>query len=210
VLALADAVPIAAMPPLPFARTEAAAAVRLLGGALYAGPDASERLLLTLDMHPFGVLHFGVHAMAEDDRPERAALRLSAADANEDGLVHPGQIASLDLQGKLAVLAACRTSSGPVLGGEGAMSLSRSFLRAGARAVLGALWPLRDDESAEIFERFYRSLGEGAAVRRALSDAIMPLVRAGEPAASWAGLMIVGDGSFALTKFQRSARDAGP
>jgi hypothetical protein len=82
-----------------------------------------------------------------------------------------------------------------VLSGEGALSLSRAFLEGGARAVVGSLWPIVDDEAADIFERFYWHLGRGESVARALALAQRESLEAGDPAAAWAGLVVMGDGT---------------
>ena len=57
------------------------------------------------------------------------------------------------------VLSACSTNTGTVLRGEGVMSLARAFFQAGAHTVVASLWPLRDDEAAIFFDRFYDHLG---------------------------------------------------
>jgi hypothetical protein len=75
------------------------------------------------------------------------------------------------------------------------MSLGRAFFQAGAHGVVASLWPLRDDESAALFGRFYRRLAEGATVGQALHGARREAIAAGEPAAAWAGLVVLGDGS---------------
>ena len=43
------------------------------------------------------------------------------------------------------------------------MSLARAFFQAGAHTVVASLWRLRDDEAADLFERFYRHLGKARA-----------------------------------------------
>ena len=58
----------------------------------------------------------------------------------------PPEIAALKLQpGTVAVLGACETALGRTFNGEGAMSLVRAFLGAGASAVVAALWDVKDD-----------------------------------------------------------------
>jgi CHAT domain len=74
------------------------------------------------------------------------------------------------------------------------MSLARAFFQAGARTVVASLWRLRDDEAADFFDRFYRHLGRGASVAAALQGAQVELIDKGAPAASWAGLVVLGDG----------------
>jgi len=93
------------------------------------------------------------------------------------------------------VLSACRSASGYALETEGMISLARAFLVSGARAVVGSLWPLRDDEAAAFFERFYAHLGDGASIDTALAAAQIDRRRAGAPAGAWAGIVLIGNGS---------------
>lgn len=181
---------------LPHARREGRAAVRAFGGdgLLLTGADASEAALLALPLRDFGLVHFAAHAVTDEDRPERSAVLL-AAGGDHDGLLQSAEIAGLDLAGRTVVLASCRSASGSVLRGEGVMSLGRAFFQAGAHGVVASLWPLRDDESAALFGRFYRRLAEGVTVGEALRDARREAIAAGEPAAAWAGLVVLGDGS---------------
>ncbi len=104
------------------------------------------------------------------------------------------KFADLDLDGQLVILSSCRSSSGRILGGEGAQSLARAFLQAGAGAVLASLWPLEDEEASIVFSSFANELGRGRSVAGALSSAQRAAIDAGMPTASWAGLVILGDG----------------
>lgn len=183
---------------LPHARREGRDALRALGGGrLLIGAEATEAALHQLPLAAFLVLHFGAHAVTDENRPERSAVLLAATaeEPGADGYLQSGEIARLDLHGRVVVLAACRSASGATLRGEGVMSLARAFFQAGAHTVVASLWPLRDDESAAMFDRFYRHLGRGASVAGALHEARREAIDAGEPAASWAGLVVLGDGS---------------
>lgn len=182
---------------LPHARREARFVVDRVaaGSVLRAGPDASEHALKQTDLGRFGVLHLAAHALVDDDHPERSAILLSPGAPEEDGLLQIREIVGLDLRGKLVVLSACRSASGEVLAGEGVLGLARAFFQAGARAVVGSLWPLRDDEAERLVRSLYGHLAEGHSVAAALAAARRDRIRAGDPAAAWAGLVVLGDGS---------------
>ncbi len=122
---------------------------------------------------------------------------LAPGAAEEDGLLQMREVVGLDLSRKLIVLAACSSSSGAVLGGEGPMSLARAFFRAGAHAVVGSLRPLRDDEAAALISAFYRRLGQGQSVGEAMAGARRERIRDGAPTAAWAGLTVLGNGDIA-------------
>lgn len=192
--------PGTAFGPLTYAREEGRFAMRDLGGGLFlAGPEATEERLVSLDLSSFSLIHFAAHAVTDEDRPERSAVLLASDGTGEsgphDGRLESSEIARLKLGGRTVVLASCRSAGGTVLLGEGVMSLARAFFQAGAHGVVASLWPLRDDESAALFRRFYRHLAAGETVAGALHTARQEAIAAGEPAAAWAGLVVLGDGA---------------
>jgi tetratricopeptide (TPR) repeat protein len=185
---------------LPHGAREARLAVSALGGGgqVLSGVEATEHKLKGAALADYGVLHLAAHAVADEVHPERSAVVLAAGAREEDGLLQAREISLLDLRDRLVVLSACRSSSGALLRGEGLLSLARSFLEAGARAVVGNLWPVRDDEALALVGSFYRRLGEGQSVSGALAGARRERMRAGAPAAAWAGLVVVGDGDLSF------------
>jgi CHAT domain-containing protein/tetratricopeptide (TPR) repeat protein len=181
---------------LPRGRREVGAAWRSLrnAGRLVTGEEATERFLKTADLRPYAVLHLAAHAVVDDDNPARSAIVLAPGGPEEDGLLQSREIVGLDLSGLVVVLSACRSSSGVVLQGEGTLSLARAFLQAGARAVIGNLWEVRDDEAEALMSAFYRRLGEGRSVGGALAEARREQRLSGAPTAAWAGTVLLGDG----------------
>jgi CHAT domain-containing protein len=184
------------LPPLRLARREGETAVRRigLGSRLLAGSDAAEAAVRGSAAADYRVLHFAAHALLDDAQPDRSAIVL-APGAAEDGLLHLSEIAGLGLRGGVVVVSGCRSAGGFVAGGEGPMGLARAFFQAGARAVVGSLFTLRDDEAAAFFDRFYAHLASGASISGAVRLAQRDRRRAGAPAAAWAGIVALGDGS---------------
>jgi hypothetical protein len=82
-----------------------------------------------------------------------------------------------------------------VLSGEGVLSLARAFFEAGAHAVVGTRWPIRDADASGLFDTFYDRLGSGAPLAGALKAAKVAALEAGRPASTWASLVLLGDGS---------------
>jgi CHAT domain-containing protein len=181
---------------LPYARRESRAIHRHLGSVeSLIGPAASEGALKARDLQRYDIVHFATHAVADEMNPERSAVLLSAGAGPEDGLLQAREIADLDLGGRIVVLSGCRTVAGALLGGEGVLSLARAFFAAGAHAVIGSRWPIRDEDAAFFFEAFYRSLGAGASLAEALMQAKVESIAAGRPPDAWAGVTLLGDGS---------------
>ncbi len=178
-------------------RDEARAAARSFGGSsrLLFGAEASEAALKRAPLGRYGLLHLAAHAVVDPVHPERSAIVLAPGAPQEDGLLQPAEIARLELEGRVVVLSGCESSAGTVLPGEGPLSLARPFFEAGARAVVGSLWPLRDDEAAELLAAFYRRIAHGASLAGALAGAKRERLAAGAPPAAWAGLVLLGDGA---------------
>jgi len=182
--------------PLPYARREGKSAVRRLdsGSVLRLGDDASEGFFKTTDLRRFAILHFATHAVLDEDHPDRSGVLLTAAPDSQDGILQLREIVPLDLDGRIVVLSSCRSASGTVLRGEGVLGLARAFFQAGAHTVVASLWPLRDDDGAALFDRFYEHLGQGESVAAALRAAQRERADEGAPAYAWAGLVVLGNG----------------
>jgi CHAT domain-containing protein len=182
---------------LPHARRESRSLERHLGGVeALVGKQASERALKDRDLRGYDILHFAAHAVADETHPERSAVLLTPGADGEDGLLQAREIEGLDLDGRIVVLSACQTASGAILSGEGVLSLARAFFAAGARTVIGTSWPIRDEDAAVLFDAFYSKLGSGASLSEALAHAKTEAMKAGLPAATWASLVLLGDGAF--------------
>lgn len=181
--------------PLPYARTEGRSAVRHLGrGKLLVGEEASEAYVKRHGAGPFGLFHFAAHAVTNDVNPEESGIFLSPGTGREDGVLQVREIAELDVGGSIVVLSTCESASGEILRGEGVMGLARAFFQAGAHTVVASLWPLRDDDGAALFDRFYRHLSKGTSVAAALQAAQRDRMDDGAPAEAWAGVVVLGDG----------------
>ena len=179
--------------PLPHARAEAEAVTDLVGGIALLAEAASEQALKTGSASGAAVLHLAAHAVVDPLQPERSAVVLAPGAEGEDGLLQHREIVGLDVPG-VVFLSACSTAGGKLLGSEGPLGLARSFFHAGARTVVGSLWPVRDDEAAEMVTAVYTRLADGASVAAAVAGARQELAAAGAPAAAWAGWTVLGDG----------------
>ena len=182
--------------PLRHADREARSLKRVAGAGslVLSGVDASESTLKNTPLGTFGIVDLVTHAVVDEEQPERSAILLAPGSEDEDGFLQVREIPDLDLDGQLVILSSCRSSSGRILGGEGAQSLARAFLEAGAGAVLASLWPLEDEEASVLFSSFSKALGRGRSVAGALSVAQRDAIDAGMPTAAWAGLVVLGDG----------------
>lgn len=184
-----------ALSPLPHARREGRRVRDAVGGEsrLLVGRDATEAAFKAVPLGGFGIIHFATHAVTDEVYPDRSAVVLSPGSEDEDGLLQPRDVSSLDLSDRAVVLSACRTGAGAIASGEGVLSLARSFFQAGARTVVATRSRLRDDEAERLFQLFYGHLRRGHTMGAALRRAREQAIAEGMPAATWATVELLGD-----------------
>ncbi|MEM7587834.1 MAG: CHAT domain-containing tetratricopeptide repeat protein, partial [Acidobacteriota bacterium] len=200
VLRATEAAGIKDLPRLRFSRVEADTLSELAGKGAVRQVDfeASKSALLGLDQGASGhVLHIAAHTLINDRDPQLSGIVLSLFDRQgrpRDGFLRLNEIQPLELDFELVVLSACSTSLGKDLPGEGLLSLTRSFLAAGARGVIASLWPVDDRATAELMTRFYTALWQGQRPAAALREAQRQMAaeaRWSEPH-YWAGFVYQG------------------
>ena len=182
---------------LPGSREEAlasAATFPIRSRTLLLGEDATETAFKKATDHR--VIHLAVHAIANETRPERAALVLLSDPAHdEDGFLQASEIVQLPLNADLVVLSACDTAVGPLEGQEGISTLSRAFLLAGTRTVVSTLWSVEDETTLYLMKRFYSELNRKQRVPDALAAAKRNMLKTfGAKAVPyyWAGFTVEG------------------
>ncbi len=185
----------AALGPIPAARAEGRELSRALGGSgtLRVGGAASEAALGNERLADYRIIHLAAHAVLDEREPRRTAVMLARGEEGDDGRLTVEELLTLDLGGAVVILSACSSAGGELTAGEGVVGLARAALYARASAVVGSLWPLRDDEAARLVVAFARRLGAGDSVGAALADARRESIATGAPVAAWAGLVVVGD-----------------
>ena len=129
---------------------------------LLRGSQATKQSLLAEPLDQYQILHFATHAEVDWDNPQLSAIQLASNAEQELLLDTPhlsvGEISQLELNAALVVLSACDTASGKLITGEGPIGLSRAFIEAGAKRVLSTLWPVDDEATALLQEKFYQGL----------------------------------------------------
>lgn len=109
--------------------------------------------------------HLGSRAMTYPSEPSASFLLLSGGGASlkkglGEGVITPEKVLALDLEGtELVVLSSCQSGVGDVEAGQGAVSLARAFLAAGAERVVASLWAVESEEVTKLMGNFYHDLG---------------------------------------------------
>jgi CHAT domain-containing protein len=144
----------------------------------------------------YEIIHFGGHAVVNQEFPLLSYLVLSPENPKESGLLYGHELYSGHFErSQLAVLAACETASGPI-SGEGVMSLARAFLAVGVPNVVASLWDIEDQMATQLLRAFYARLTRVSDPVVALRDAQLSLLRSSnsnlrDPAA-WAAFELFG------------------
>lgn len=158
------------------------------------GPQANVQTLIAAWTPDIRHLHLSAHTLASPRCPDASALMLAPTSSDELGLLSAQKIATLKLNQALVVLGACSTAKGTQLQGEGVLSLARSFLMAGAQAVIASIWPVEDSEAKLFFKHFYAHLGRGIRVDEALLATQQLLKAKGYQNRAYAGYLVLGLG----------------
>jgi len=187
---------------LPFSRREAEA----ISAAIPAGRirmaldfDASRKLAVSSELAKYRVVHFATHALVNDKHPALSGLVLSLVDERgqpQQGFLDLQDIYNMNLAADLVVLSACDTALGKQIDGEGMIGLTRGFMYAGARGVIGTLWKVEDSATANFMKQFYMAMEQNhMSPARALRHAQLALSQEKHWAAPyyWAAFTLQGD-----------------
>jgi CHAT domain-containing protein len=166
---------------LPSAAGEAAAIARRYREAIVIGDESAEAVQAA--MESADVIHYAGHTSSGGE----TGLALGRT------VLYGTDIARLRLRrAPLVVLAGCRTLRGAAYRDDVATSLTRAFLLAGARAVVGTAWDLDDRTSAALFERLHSINAAAGDPVAALREAqLSTLSNAASQPADWAAAEII-------------------
>lgn len=122
------------------------------------------------------ILHFSMHAQADNEQPLDSFLGFRKNGTNGDGRLTVEDLLRIKLKkGSLAFLASCDTNN--ILNSEGLVSLAWAMISSGATTVISAQWEA-NDKSTEIFTKtfykFYKQRNPSAA---AMQKAALELIK---------------------------------
>ncbi len=160
------------------------------------GKDATrEGLLAELPRRP-AVLHFAAHFLQAADSGD-GTIALGLDSHGKVQLIGPREIARWRVPVELVVLSGCHSAAVPAPRGAGMLGLTRAWMMAGARSVIGSHWATPDENGA-LFSVFYRTLRQQGRVdpAEALRSAQVQMIRAGDWRARpqyWGAYFVVGN-----------------
>ncbi len=156
---------------------------------------ASEDQLKKLNLKDYKIVHFATHSIIDNKNPARSSILLSLDDdPQEDGFLQMREIYNLSLNSDLVTLSSCQTGLGQLIKGEGIDGINRAFFYAGASSVLMSLWPVNDQATYQLMERFYSHLRSSESIAGALRKAKLELASSKVLSHPyyWAGFVISG------------------
>ncbi|MDO8368835.1 MAG: CHAT domain-containing protein [Saprospiraceae bacterium] len=111
----------------------------------------------------------------------------------EDGVLVAYEVRDLNLRNtELAVLSACQTGLGDIVGSEGVYGLQRAFRIAGVKFLIVSLWEVPDEQTQELMRLFYQNwLEKKESLRDAFNNAQQRLQEKEPNPYMWAGFVLI-------------------
>lgn len=161
---------------------------------LRQGNDATEKIF-SKDSKGFQIIHCASHSSSEQGYLAFSQI----ADSLENELLYVHEIYNMDLECELVTMSSCSSSFGEMKQGEGLFSLTRAFLYAGAKSVLGTLWQIRDEATSKLMKYYYGSLSQNKGKSEALRSAKLTYIDESSNIEShpyyWSSFILVGNDS---------------
>jgi CHAT domain-containing protein/Tfp pilus assembly protein PilF len=141
------------------------------------GASATPQAYLASRPGQFSYIHFAAHGTSSEATPLESAVILSRQ--GDSFKLYGRDVVKLPLRGALVTISACHGAGSRNYSGEGLVGLSWAFLRAGAHAVIAALWEVDDASTASLMDHFYDRLSKGDDPATALRAAKLTLLHSG-------------------------------
>jgi CHAT domain-containing protein len=161
---------------LPFAEQEAQRVAFKLRVEPILGNEALKDVILS-KLSSAKVVHMATHGSASNGFLVLAgsnALSESDEQFSKSVLLFPEDIEKITTRAVLVVLSSCDSGRGAVKA-DGIQGIARSFLLAGAQAVLTSLWRVPDESASSFMYYFYQYLVDGISSFKALQKTALSI-----------------------------------
>ncbi|MGE4296991.1 MAG: CHAT domain-containing protein [Desulfovibrionaceae bacterium] len=189
---------------LPGTREEVARIARINPGTTTRIGAEVTKAAVAQAMTAADIIHFACHGLYNPyaplasglvvARPGQAGLvSLAQVMAQPEHILNVTEIMRMHCAPALVFLSACDTGRARVSGGDELIGLVRAFFVAGSPSLVTTLWPIADEPSALLVERFYAELKSGKDKARALQAAKRHLMAKGYAPYYWSPFVLQGD-----------------
>jgi hypothetical protein len=134
----------------------------------------------------YGLIHIATHAYMVKDQGIAGHIVLN------DGNLWLETISQLPIDRALVVLSTCSGAAMDMLSGEDNLSLSWSWLIAGAAGVLASIWTVYDGSTLAVLKAFYRYLADGVDSAAALALAQRQCIGSNVLPTVWGSFVLTG------------------
>ena len=181
---------------LPGALNEAQSIQRIFKGELISDGSATENKFKKIAGN-YDLLHLAMHTYINNENPSFSKLIFTRQnDTIEDGYLNAFEIYNLSLNCRLAILSACSSSDGMLVGGEGLISIARGFHYTGCPTILATQWRVDDESGSLLIKLFAENINRGNDVANALQQAQLDFLKNTDPLRShpyfWASYQAIG------------------
>jgi CHAT domain-containing protein len=147
---------------------------------VYVGAQATPDTYLNSKPERFSLIHFVAHGTASTTSPLDSSVVLSKNNGDDGPYkLYARDVVAHPLHADLVTISSCYGAGTRFYTGEGLIGLSWSFLRAGARNVIGALWAVSDTSTPAFMDDFYDQLTRGQPPDVALRTAKLHMLHSG-------------------------------
>jgi len=168
--------------PLPWAAEEARRVATLYPDTTIRKDQEATVETFLRDAPDAEIVHFLGHAIRQGGVRGACLVLAARPGAPDDDLLCAEEIERLRLnRTRLVILSACSTADGRIARGEGIESLARSFVAAGAPAVIGTSWNVKDLTAQLFVTELHRKLREGMEPGEALRSTQLGFIRGPDP-----------------------------
>jgi tetratricopeptide (TPR) repeat protein len=151
--------------------------------AVYEKEKATPQAYLDSQPEQFAIIHFAAHAESNQESPLESAVILSrsgpgaGSGSGEGYRLYAQNIFKIPIQADLVTISACRSAGAKAFAGEGLIGFAWAFLASGARNVIGGLWDVDDESTAQLMSDLYAGIAAGDDPVRALHQAKLKLIQ---------------------------------
>jgi CHAT domain-containing protein len=114
-----------------------------------------------------------------------------------DGNLLPEEVRGLKIDADLVSLAACESSNGKLIKGEGVKGMTEALINAGAKRVISSNWKIDEKTTSRILLDFYRNLSVGmradSSLRLAKIKYLNEAVIGENTPSFWGGIVLYGN-----------------